>query len=140
MSRVVVIVEGPTEESFVKGPLAEALCQRQVYLNPIILGVPGHKGGKTDYVRVQKDILRQLKQDLTSYCSTMIDFYGLGQGFPGTPPSPLTPPTEKSSKERSPQGPWVLRECAGSVRIFEIGSNALRRFQILRSDDLADFS
>ncbi len=81
-----MIVEGPTEESFVSGPLAEALWPRQVYLTPIILGVPGHKGGRTNYARVQKDILRQLKQDPTAYCSTMIDFYGLGQGFPGTPP------------------------------------------------------
>jgi hypothetical protein len=88
VSRVVVIVEGPTEESFVKGPLAEALWRRQVYLSPIILGVPGHKGGRTNYARVQKDLLRQLKQDVTAYCSTMIDLYGLGQGFPGTPLPP----------------------------------------------------
>lgn len=88
MRRVFVIVEGPTEESFVKGPLAEALWPHQVYLIPIILGVPGHKGGRTNYARVQKDLLRQLKQDRTAYCSTMIDFYGLGPGFPGTPLSP----------------------------------------------------
>ena len=88
MSRVFVIVEGPTEESFVKSLLAEALWPRQVYLTPIILGVPGHKGGRTNYTRIQKDLLRQLKQDPTAYCSTMIDFYGLGQGFPGTPLPP----------------------------------------------------
>jgi hypothetical protein len=86
--RVFVIVEGPTEESFVKGPLVEALWRHQVYLTPIILGVPGHKGGRTNYARVQKDLLRQLKQDPTAYCSTMIDFYGLGPGFPGTPLPP----------------------------------------------------
>jgi hypothetical protein len=83
--RVYVVVEGPTEESFVSGPLAEFLWARQVYLTPIILGVPGHKGGRTKYVRVEKDILRQLKQDQGSYCTTMIDYYGLGGGFPGTP-------------------------------------------------------
>ncbi len=27
----------------------------------------------------------QLKQDRGAYCSTMFDFYGLGQGFPGLP-------------------------------------------------------
>jgi hypothetical protein len=26
-----------------------------------------------------------MKQDQTAYCSTMLDFYGLGEGFPGTP-------------------------------------------------------
>jgi hypothetical protein len=85
LSRVYVIVEGATEESFVSGPLAEVLWSRQVYVTPIILRVPGHKGERTKYVRVEKDILRQLKQDRGSYCTTMIDFYGLGGGFPGTP-------------------------------------------------------
>jgi hypothetical protein len=63
--------------------LAEFLSGRQVYLTPIILGVPGHKGGRTKYVRVEKDILRQ--QDRGSYCTTMIDYYGLGGGFRGAP-------------------------------------------------------
>ena len=85
MSRVYVIVEGPSEEAFVNGPFAQFLWPRQVYVTPIILGVPGHKGGRTKYVRVEKDILKQLKQDQRSYCTTMIDFYGLGEGFPGTP-------------------------------------------------------
>jgi hypothetical protein len=85
VSRVYAIVEGTTEESFVSGPLAEALRQRGVYITPIILGVPGHQGGRTNYARVKKDILLRLKQDQRSYCTTMIDFYGLGQGFPGTP-------------------------------------------------------
>lgn len=88
MSRVFVIVEGATEERFVEGPLAEVLWPRQVYLFPIILGDPGHRGGGTNYARVQKDLLRQLKQDPAAYCSTMIDYYGLGPGFPGTPLPP----------------------------------------------------
>jgi len=80
-----VIVEGATEESFARGPLAEVLWPHQVYVTPIILGVPGHQGGRTNYARVEKDILRQLKQDPGSYCTTMIDYYGLGAGFPETP-------------------------------------------------------
>ena len=83
MTRVFIIVEGATEESFVKGPLAEALWSHNVLSIPIIVGIPGHKGGRTSYARVQKDLLRQLRQDRTAYCSTMIDFYGMGQGFPG---------------------------------------------------------
>jgi hypothetical protein len=86
LTRVCVVVEGPTEESFVANVLATVLWPRQVYLTPIILGPPGHKGGNPNYVRVKKDIVTQLKQDRKAYCSTMIDFYGLGRGFPGTPP------------------------------------------------------
>jgi hypothetical protein len=88
VTRVNVIVEGPTEESFVKNVLAPFLWASEVYLTPLILGVPGHKGGRTSYARVKKDVLVQLKQDRTGYCSTMLDFYGLGEGFPGTPLPP----------------------------------------------------
>jgi hypothetical protein len=85
VTRVYVIVEGQTEESFVSKILAPTLWPRQVYVNPIILGSPGHKGGNPKYVRVKKDVVKQLKQDRTAYCSTMLDFYGLGGDFPGMP-------------------------------------------------------
>jgi hypothetical protein len=85
---VYVVVEGPTEESFVDKILAPSLLPHNVYLIPRILGVPGHKGGNVKYVRVKRDVLVQLKQDRIAYCSTMFDFYGLGTGFPGTPLPP----------------------------------------------------
>ncbi len=88
MPRVYVVVEGQTEESFVDNVLAPALGRRQVYLTPIILGSPGHKGGNVNYARVKGDILRILKQDRSAYCSTMLDLYGLGPGFPGLPLPP----------------------------------------------------
>jgi hypothetical protein len=93
--RVYVVVEGQTEESFVQDVLAEVLWIYQVYLTPILLGVPGHRGGRTSYARVRKDVLVQLKQDRAAYCSTMLDYYGLGRGFPGTPP-----PVHLSSLEK----------------------------------------
>jgi hypothetical protein len=81
--RVNVIVEGETEESFVAGPLYSALMPFCVFLQPIILGVPGHKGGMVTYARVRGDLLRTLKQDQKAYCTTLIDLYGIGEGFPG---------------------------------------------------------
>ena len=81
-------MEGPTEESFVKDVLAQVLWPYEVYLTPILLGVPGHKGGRPNYSRVRKDIVLHLKQDRTAFCSTMLDFYGLGKGFPGMPVPP----------------------------------------------------
>jgi hypothetical protein len=98
VTRVKVAVEGPTEESFVKDVLAHALWPRQVFLIPIILGVPGHKGGRISYARVKKDVLVLLKQERTAYCSTMLDFYGLGHGFPGTPLPPELPSAEKATR------------------------------------------
>lgn len=88
MTRINVIVEGPSEESFVNNVLAPFLWASEVYLTPIILGVPGHKGGRTNYARVKKDVLVQLKQDRSAYCSTMLDLFGLGEGYPGTPLPP----------------------------------------------------
>jgi hypothetical protein len=96
MTRVYVVVEGQTEESFVNDLLARALQPRQVYLTAIILGPPGHKGGNTSYARVKKDVLTLLKQEQTPYCSTMLDFHGLGRGFPGVPLPPNLPNYEKA--------------------------------------------
>ena len=89
MIRVYVVVEGQTEGSFVGDLLAEAFWPRQVYLTPILLG------GHTSYARVTRDVLKLLKQDQTAYCSTMLDFYGLGRGFPDTPLPPNLPNIEK---------------------------------------------
>jgi hypothetical protein len=54
VTRVSVIVEGPTEQSFVQGVLAPLLWVREIYVTPTILGVPGHKGGRTNYACVRK--------------------------------------------------------------------------------------
>jgi hypothetical protein len=81
--RINVIVEGSTEESLVRNTLAPTFWAHGTYLSPVILGIPGHKGGNVNYARVKKDILLQLKQDQSIYCSTMLDLYGLGEGFPG---------------------------------------------------------
>ena len=88
MTRVHVVVEGQTEESFLNEVLAPVLWTYQVLLLPILLGPHGHKGGRVSYARVRKDILARLKQDRAGYCTTMFDFYGLGKGFPGTPLPP----------------------------------------------------
>lgn len=82
MMRVYVVVEGQTEESFVNDLLAPALTAKAVYLYPLLLG---RKGGNPKYVRIRRDVLRQLKQDSSAYCTTMLDLYGLGDDFPGLP-------------------------------------------------------
>lgn len=86
MIRLYVVVEGQTEESFVRNVLAEVLWGSNVHPMPILLGTPGHKGGRTSYARLKRDVLVLLKQDRGAYCSTMVDLYGLGPGFPGHPP------------------------------------------------------
>ena len=80
--RIRVVVEGQTEEAFIKSVVAEYLQPQGVHLEPILLG---KTGGHPTYARVRKDILLHLKQETRVYCTTLLDFYGLGAGFPGTP-------------------------------------------------------
>jgi hypothetical protein len=96
LTRVKIIVEGQTEESFVENVLAPVLWPLDVYVTPILLGIPGHKGGNVRYAHVKRDILLHLRQDPTAYCSTMLDLYGLGGGFPGLPV-----PTNQSGLQRA---------------------------------------
>ncbi len=86
MIRVNVVVEGQTEAAFVGNVLAPEFWNKHVYLTPVLVGRPGHKGGRVSYDRVSHDVLALLKQQRTAYCTTMVDLYGLGPGFPGNPP------------------------------------------------------
>ena len=97
MSRVKIVVEGQTEESFVNQVLYPHLISHGVFPTPILLttkqvknrnrrerALPGRhfKGGITHYAPVKQDI-RNVMRDQTAFCTTMIDFYGLPDDFPG---------------------------------------------------------
>jgi hypothetical protein len=84
VTRVYVVVEGKTEKSFVLDVLAPRL-HPNVYLIPIVLGPPGRRGGDPRYPRVKRHVTDLLKQEQAVFCTTMLDFYGLGAGFPGMP-------------------------------------------------------
>jgi hypothetical protein len=91
LKRVIVVAEGQTEQAFVVSTLAPTLWPAGICLRAALLGHPGHKGGGTSYERVKEDVSKHLKQDREVYVSTMLDLYGLGAGFPGTPtPSGLS--------------------------------------------------
>lgn len=92
MTRVAVVVEGPTEETLLREVLAPVLAERSIAFYPRTLR------GNTNYQRVKSLIVRQLKQDLTTYCSTMLDLYGLGRGFPGGPFPENLPSREKAKR------------------------------------------
>ena len=97
-ARINVIVEGQTEESFVKNVLAPYLWPQATYITASIVGIPGHKGGNVSYARVQKDVLLHLKQDRAAYCSTMLDLYGLEAGFPGASATNSLTGTQKAAR------------------------------------------
>lgn len=76
MIRLHIIVEGPTGETFVRELLAPALLTHNVYASD-----PTVMGGDVRYSRVKKDILLRMKGDPSAYCTTFLDYYGLGPGF-----------------------------------------------------------
>lgn len=83
MNRVVAVVEGVTEQSFVRGLLAPHLAGFGVMMTARLVGKPGHKGGVGRYDRARRDILAALRQDTAVFCTTMFDYYGMPDSWPG---------------------------------------------------------
>ena len=82
MSRVIVVVEGQTEQSFVRQVLAPYLALKGVFVDARLVGKPGRKGGVGAYSRARRDILTILRQETAVFCTTMFDYYGMPHNWP----------------------------------------------------------
>src|SRR5215831_19654822 len=83
MSRVYALVEGQTEQAFIREILAPILGPHAIYASAVLLGEPGHKGGIRSFNVVERDISSLLKQDDEGYVTTLFDRYGLPADWPG---------------------------------------------------------
>jgi hypothetical protein len=91
MARLLVHVEGQTEETFVNELLRQYLTTRGFdSVSARLLGNArqrSERGGARSWDAVRKDIVRHLKQDLRCISTTMVDYYGLprsgGKAWPG---------------------------------------------------------
>lgn len=84
MSRVYILVEGQTEEAFLKEVMVAAYAAKGIYLTPIIVSTSrGYKGGLSSYAKVKRQIDKLCKQDAGAVVTTLFDFYALPQDFPG---------------------------------------------------------
>ena len=87
MSRLLVHVEGETEETFVNELLRPYLYDRGYSeVNARLMGNArqrSRRGGIKGWAEVKKDILGHLKQDAGRLVTTMVDYYGLPQTWPG---------------------------------------------------------
>lgn len=90
MSRVYVLVEGQTEQAFVRDVLTPTLSTHGIYPQAVLLGKPGHKGGIRSFAVVQRDISNLLKQDANAFVTTLFDRYGLPSDWPGLAESKQT--------------------------------------------------
>lgn len=83
-TRVNILVEGQTEESFVKRLLVSHLANFQVWLTPrIIRTSKGHRGGVVSYGKLADQLRQWCQQDNTARVTTLLDVYGLPADFPG---------------------------------------------------------
>ena len=80
---VYVVVEGPTEQTFVRDVLAPKMAPMGIYLHPALIGKPGHKGGDVRFARAKNDIGNFLRQRTDTYISTMFDYFRLDAEWPG---------------------------------------------------------
>ena len=82
-TRIFIIVEGQSEEAFIKAVIKPAFEINQIYIIPILMETSkGNKGGNITFKRFQKFTQNKINEDKTCFVSTMFDFYGLGHGFP----------------------------------------------------------
>lgn len=81
--KVYVLVEGPTEQTFLRDVLAPAMSCQGVYLYPARIGKSGHKGGNIRFDRARTDIEHFLRQQRDTYVSTMFDYFRIDTDWPG---------------------------------------------------------
>jgi len=89
MTRLLMLVEGQSEEVFVKQMLTPHLARHGVFVAPPILlwtkrisSGGGFRGGVSNWNQIRRNLL-PLTGDGDAWISTLLDFYGLPRDFPG---------------------------------------------------------
>ncbi len=83
MSEVVAVVEGQTEQTFIRDHLAGHLEARGITIWSRLSGRIVRRGGIRSWESVRDDILRTLRERRGRICTTMFDFYGMPHNWPG---------------------------------------------------------
>ena len=87
--KILVLAEGPTEERFIKEVLNGFFQPKGLFLQPVIVATKRvnaggkFKGGVPSYEKVRKEVIRLLADSSAILVTTMLDFYGLPETFPG---------------------------------------------------------
>lgn len=89
MTRLLILVEGQSEEIFVKRTLTPHLAEHGVFVqSPTVLWTKrissggGFRGGVSNWSQIRKSLM-PLTYDTDAWITTLIDFYGLPEDFPG---------------------------------------------------------
>jgi hypothetical protein len=87
--KILVLVEGQTEEGFIKRVLSPYFYSKEIFLTPIIINTkkvlhgPNYKGGVKSYQKVKNNLLPLFSDTSASIITTMIDYYAIPEDFPG---------------------------------------------------------
>lgn len=100
--RAILLVEGQTEERFVKDVLAPYFWPKDLFLTATMLVTkkvkagPNFKGGVTTFGKLENDIKRVLRSAGDALVTTLIDYYGPPKDTPGLETRPANgTPTER---------------------------------------------
>jgi hypothetical protein len=84
MARLLIHVEGQSEEDFVNEVLQSHLMARGYSsVGARIVGNARQRGGIRSWLSVRRDIVHHLREDRDCIATTMVDYYGLPQTWPG---------------------------------------------------------
>ena len=87
MARLLIHVEGQTEEDFVNEVLRDHLVTKGYHsVDARIVGnarLRRRRGGICPWPSVKRDIINHLREDQDCIATTMVDYYGLPQTAPG---------------------------------------------------------
>ncbi len=93
--RVLILVEGQTEERFVKDVLGPHFYDLQLFFYPTILVTKrvkdgsNFKGGVTNFAKFENDAQRLLNSAGDALVTTLLDYYRLPLDFPGMDSRPV---------------------------------------------------
>ncbi|MBW8034298.1 MAG: DUF4276 family protein [Planctomycetes bacterium] len=82
-AEIIIVVEGQTEQTFVRDVLAPEMATKDIFLQAALIGKPGQKGGDIRFDRAKGDIGNFLKQRPDTYISTMFDYFRIESTWPG---------------------------------------------------------
>ncbi|HEX3628739.1 MAG TPA: DUF4276 family protein [Verrucomicrobiae bacterium] len=148
MGRILVHVEGETEEQFVNEVLSSHLLGLGLNVSVRIVGnarLRERRGGIKGWNEVRRDITRHLKQDTSCHATTMVDYYALPKAgekaWPGRTHAPNLPFEQRA--------PHVETQMEADVR-NEMGNDffpvrfipfvIMHEFEALLFSDCAAFS
>ena len=122
MTRLIVLVEGQTEESFVNNVLSTHLYSvGYTSVRAHLLGNARQRtqsGGIKPWGLTQQDILDHLLQDQGAVVTTMVDYYGLPESWPGRADAGMG--RTLGDKSAAVEGA-VLDQITGSIENFNPG-------------------